>query len=146
VGARNAETRLANIPGVWVEITLDDEADRILALSGLSRDSRLAHGQRAFLRATSNVSSGGDSITSLPGLHPSYALEVLKAVAAIPDLVLTGVDVVVADYREPATPTNHWFLELNSAAGVATFHFPREGEPAPVAARVMDWLLSGGPH
>jgi D-alanine-D-alanine ligase-like ATP-grasp enzyme len=145
VAARNAETRLANMPG-WGEIVVDDEADRILAFDGLSPGSRLSPGKRALLRATSNVPSGGDGIGNPPGLHPSYAEATLRAVAAIPDLVLTAIDVMIADYREPATATNHWFLDLNSAPGIANFHFPREGEPSDVAGHVMDWLLSGGPQ
>jgi D-alanine-D-alanine ligase-like ATP-grasp enzyme len=146
VVAKNVEIRLANIPGAWVEVNLDDEADRILTLSGLSRDSRLAEGHRAFLRATSNVASGGDAVCNPSGLHPSYEEEVLKAVAAIPELVLTGVDIMIADYRQPAAPTNHWFLDLNSAPGISTFHFPREGEPSDIAGQIMDWLLAGGPR
>jgi D-alanine-D-alanine ligase-like ATP-grasp enzyme len=145
VAAKNAETRLANLP-IWGEIVIDDEVGRILALDGLSPGSRLPSGKRAFLKATSNIPSGGDGIGNPPDLHPSYAEATLKAVAAVPDLVLTAVDVMVADYRKPATATNHWFLDLNSAPGIANFHFPREGEPSDVAGHVMDWLLAGGPR
>lgn len=142
---KNAATRSANLP-FRAEIPLDGEAERILALNGLSMDTRLPEGQRAFLRATSNIPSGGDGVGNPVGVHPSYAQSVLKAVSAIPDLVLTGVDVMVADYRQPATPENHWFLDLNSAPGIANFHFPREGEPTDVAGHIMDWLLSSGPR
>ena len=142
---RNAETRSANLP-VWNEMPLDGEAERILALDGLSMASRLPEGKRAFLRATSNIPTGGDGIGNPEGVHPSYAQSVLKAVAAIPDLALTAVDVMVADYRQPATLENHWFLDLNSAPGIANFHFPRGGEPSDVAGHIMDWLLAGGPR
>lgn len=145
VALKNAETRSANLP-VWGEIVLDEEAERILALDGLSLGSRLPPGRRAFLRATSNIPTGADGVGSPPGLHPSYAEAMLKAVAAIPDLVLTAVDMMIADYRQPATPENHWFLDLNSAPGIANFHFVREGEPSDVAGHVMDWLLAGGPR
>jgi D-alanine-D-alanine ligase-like ATP-grasp enzyme len=145
VDARNAETRAANLPN-WAEIVLDEEVDRILALDGLSLPMRLPAGQRAFLRATSNVPTGADGIANPPGLHPSYAEATLKAVAAIPNLVLTAIDVMIADYRQPATATNHWFLDLNSAPGIANSHFIREGEPADVAGQIMDWLLAGGPR
>lgn len=143
--SRNAETRSANLP-VWSEIPLDDEAERILAFDGLSMASCLPEGKRAFLRATSNIPTGGDGVGNPEGLHPSYAQSVLKAVTAIPDLVLTAVDVMVANYRQPATPENHWVLDVNSAPGIANFHFPREGEPSDVAGHIMDWLLAGGPR
>jgi D-alanine-D-alanine ligase-like ATP-grasp enzyme len=145
VEARNANTRAANLPN-WAEIVLDLEVDRILALDGLSLHTRLPDGQRAFLRATSNIPTGADGVANPPGLHPSYAEMTLKAVAAIPDLVLTSVDLMVADYRKPATSTNHWFLDLNSAPGIANSHFIREGEPSDVAGQIMDWLLAGGPR
>jgi D-alanine-D-alanine ligase-like ATP-grasp enzyme len=145
VAAKNEETREANLP-VWGEIVLDDEAERILALSGLSLGSHLPLGKRAFLRATSNIPTGADGVGNPPGLHPSYAAATLKAVAAIPDLVLTAVDMMIADYRQPAAATNHWFLDLNSAPGIANFHFVREGQPSDVAGHVMDWLLAGGPR
>jgi D-alanine-D-alanine ligase-like ATP-grasp enzyme len=145
VAVKNVETRSANLP-VWGEIVLDEEASRILALDGLSLNSRLPQGKRAFLRATSNIPSGGEGIGSPPGLHPSYAAEVLRAVAAIPDLVLTAVDVMIADYRQPATSANHWFLDLNSTPGIVNFHFTREGEPTDVAGQIVDWLLAGGPR
>ncbi len=145
VASRNVETRLANLP-IWIEIPLDGETERVLSLDGLSMASRLPEGERAFLRATSNIPTGADGIGNPEGVHPSYAQSVLKAVAAIPDLALTAVDVMVADYRQPATPENHWFLDLNSAPGIANFHFPREGEPSDVAGYIMDWLLAGGPR
>ncbi|MBN8994081.1 MAG: hypothetical protein J0H94_02570 [Rhizobiales bacterium] len=144
VDERNAETRAANLP-TWAEIVIDEESDRMLALAGLAMSTRLPAGQRAFLRATSNVPTGADGIGNPQGLHPSYADAALRAVAAVPDLVLTAVDVMVADYRQPATPTNHWFLDLNSAPGIANFHFIREGEPTDVAGQIIDWLLAGTP-
>jgi len=52
---------------------------------------------------------------------------------------------MVADYGKPAAADNHWILDVNSAPGIATFHFVHEGRPAEVADAVMDWLLAGGP-
>jgi D-alanine-D-alanine ligase-like ATP-grasp enzyme len=142
---RNAETRAAKL-STWGEIILDGEAERVLALEGLSLASRIPAGQRAFLRATSNIPTGAEGIGSPPGLHPSYAASTLKAVAAIPGLVLSAVDLMVADYRQPASPTNHWFLDLNSGPGITNFHFPREGAPSDVAGFIIDWLIKGGPR
>jgi len=132
VAARNADIRSSNLP-IWKELLIDDEAERMLALDGLSLSSHLPAGKRAFLRATSNIPTGADGVGNPPGLHPSYAGSALEAVAAVPDLALASVDVMVSDYRQPATAANHWFLDLNSAPGVANFHFPREGEPSDVA-------------
>lgn len=145
VEIKNAGIMSANLP-TWSPIISDDEADRILALQGLAMQSVPEPGHRVYLRGTSNIPTGAEGVGSPAGLHPSYADEVLKAVRAIPDLVLSAIDVMVTDYTKPAAASNYWVLDVNSSPGIANFHFPKEGPGTDVAGRIMDWLIGGGPR
>ena len=141
VALRNEATIAAGLP-IWSPIIMDAEADRMLAMAGLTRGSVPGPDMRVFLRATSNIPTGADGIGCPPGLHPGYADRVRRAVEAIPDLVITAVDVMIADPGAPATDSNYWILDVNSAPGIANFHVVREGASQDVAGAIIDWLVA----
>lgn len=144
IAAENAWILAGNVPS-WGTIAIPLLHPDVLERQGLDLSSVPAEGRYVPLSLVSNVSKGGRSIGEPPDVHPSYAEEAKRAIAAFPGLAITALDVMVADYRRPAAADNHWILDVNSAPGIATFHFVHEGKPAEVADAVIDWLLDGGP-
>jgi len=144
IAAENAWILQRDVPS-WGTIAVPLQEPAVLERQGLGLSSVPAAGRRVPLSLVSNVSKGGRSIGEPPDVHPSYALEAKRAADAFPGLAITALDVMVADYGKPAAADNHWILDVNSAPGIATFHFVHEGRPAEVADAVMDWLLAGGP-
>lgn len=144
IAAENAWIASKNVPS-WGMIEVPPSNPEVLRRQGLDMTSVPAEGRYVPLSLVSNVSKGGRSIGEPPDVHPSYAAEARRAVDAFPGLAITALDVMVADYRMPAAAGNHWIMDVNSAPGIATFHFVHEGRPAEVADAVIDWLLEGGP-
>lgn len=144
IAAENAWISSKNVPS-WGTIEVPLSKPEVLRRQGLDMSSVPAEGRYVPLSLVSNVSKGGRSIGEPPDVHPSYAGEAARAAAAFPGLAITALDVMVADCRMPAAAGNHWIMDVNSAPGIATFHFVHEGRPAEVADAVIDWLLDGGP-
>lgn len=140
--AKNAWRRERAVPGHW-PIVVDDEVRRFLATQGRRLEDVPAAGERVYLRGTSNGAVGADSI-AVPGLaHPSYAAVIAAACTSVPGLNLSAVDVMIRDPAEPATPGNHWILEMNRSPGVTPYHHPWKGEPQNVCGAVLDLLERG---
>ncbi len=144
IAAENAWIASKNVPS-WGMIEVPLREPEVLARQGLDLSSIPDAGRYVPLSLVSNISKGGRSIGEPPDVHPSYAGEAKRAVDAFPGLAITALDVMVADCRTPAAAGNHWIMDVNSAPGIATFHFVHEGRPAEVADAVIDWLLAGGP-
>ena len=144
IAAENAWIVARNVPS-WGTTPVPLLHPGVLTRQGLDMSSVPAAGRRVPLSLVSNVSKGGRSIGEPPDIHPSYAEEARRAVAAFLGLAITALDVMVADHTRPAAADNHWILDVNSAPGIATFHFVHEGRPAEVADAILDWLLEGGP-
>lgn len=119
-------------------LQIDEEARRHLARQGLAPDSVPETGRRVFLRGTSNIVTGGDVVTDLPGLHPDHAALALRACAAFPGLRNAGLDIMV---RDMARPGGHAVLEINSSPGIANFLEVWRGEPVDVAGAMADLLI-----
>ena len=73
-------------------------------------------------------------------VHPSYREIVAKACKEIPGLLYSGVDLVIEDYRVPATDDNYWLLEFNASPALLSFYYPWQGKKVDVAARMLDLL------
>lgn len=142
--ADNAWILARNVPS-WGTTPVPLSHPDVLARQGLDLSSVPAAGRRVLLSLVSNVSKGGRSIGEPPEVHPSYGEAASRAVAAFSGLAYTALDVMVADPAKPAAAGNHWILDVNSAPGIATFHFVHEGRPAEIADAIIDWLLAGGP-
>lgn len=125
-------------PGL-APIPLGPEAIRLLGAQGLALNTIPPLGKTVSLGGISNVTAGGDSDTSV-AVHPSYGDVSLAAVGSIRGLRLSTIDLIVESLEQPASATNHHILEINSAPGLVTFHFPWRGPPIDAAGRVVEWL------
>jgi len=96
-------------------------------------------GLQVFLRANSNVSTGGDSIDYTDKVHKSYKLIAEKAALAA-GAKLCGVDLIIKDIKVPATPDNYSIIEINFNPSLHIHGFVVKGDKINVAAKVLDLL------
>jgi D-alanine-D-alanine ligase-like ATP-grasp enzyme len=139
IEAKNREREVRAVPGHH-PIVIDADLRMTLGATGLSLASVPARGRRVLLRLVSNGAVGADSIACADTIHPSYAREVEGACAAIPGVRICAIDMKVLDRRTPATPRNHWILELNSSPGLLPYHHPWEGPPQDISGAILRHL------
>lgn len=141
VNAKNRERRtnphLANRP-----IVFDSARLNRLQAHGLTLHSILEAGRDYIIDHKGGFSTGADSVDVTDAVHPSYLEVAARAAAAIPGLPISGVDILLHDMEQPAAPTNHIILELNSQPGIGGHHFPVYGEPRNVGGALIDLTLA----
>jgi D-alanine-D-alanine ligase-like ATP-grasp enzyme len=117
-----------------------------MSCQGLTLDDVIPNGRSVCLRNVSNHLSGGETITlQFDDVHHSYIDLVERACQSIKGLYFCGVDMVIQDIAKPATPDNHWFLELNSTPGTPAFYYPWAGDVVDVSAKILNMLKTHYP-
>ncbi|MCC5968297.1 MAG: hypothetical protein JJU24_19475 [Natronohydrobacter sp.] len=132
VAAKTAE-RHARADPIHKDLVLDPEALRVLAQQGVTPETILPEGQRAFLRLQSNISTGGDAVDATDAIDPAIKAHITDVCRCIDGLNVAGVDVIVKDGHVS-------ILEVNCKPMVTMHHAPWEGQPrviAPLIARAM---------
>lgn len=116
--------------GGEAHIPLDAETERCLAMQGFDYDTVLAEGQRAMVRKTANLHTGGTIHDVTDMLHPELreAAELAARTLRIP---VVGLDFLV---RAP-DQAKYVVIEANERPGLANH------EPQPTAQRFMDLLF-----
>jgi D-alanine-D-alanine ligase-like ATP-grasp enzyme len=110
------------------KIQHDEELDQCLRDQEMTLEHVPAAEQRVWLRKTSNISRGGDSIDMTDEAHPSVAQLALKAIQAIPGIDFVGLDFMTTDITQPQTPETHRIIEINSSPGFCINVFPYLGK------------------
>lgn len=125
-------------------IALDREARDHLARNGRPEafEAVPRAGERAFLRATSNLAKGGVATDVTDALHPSVGALARRVLAAFEGLPVVGIDLLCADVSRPLAPGNHAVIEVNSNPGLAMHHYPGEGRPRDAASLVVDAMFA----
>ncbi len=125
---------------VLTRITIDKLSLDLLQKQGYAMDSVLPAGERVFLRATANLSTGGIAVDRTDEIHPENVW-LFSRVAKIIGLDIAGIDVVTADISKPLRDTNGVIVEVNAAPGFRMHVAPSEGLPRNVASAVFDMLF-----
>lgn len=128
---------------VLTKIVLDKTANDVLARQGYSLDTILRKGERAYLRATANLSTGGIAIDRTDEIHPEN-IWLAERVVKIIGLDIAGLDVVTPDIRKPLNEVNGVIVEVNAAPGFRMHVCPSQGLPRNVGAAVLDMLFPAG--
>lgn len=111
-----------------------------LKSQGKDFDHIPAADELVFLRENSNISTGGDSIDFTDEVHESYKQLAVRAAEAV-GAVITGVDIIIEDIKEPVDETNYAVIELNFNPAIYMHCYPYQGQPRDVAAKVLDLLF-----
>lgn len=139
IAAKNAERARRALPGCH-PIAVDADLTDVLADAGLTPGSVPHAGQRVILRHVVNRAVGGECVNPAGLIHPSYARVAEAACRAVPELVISAVDMKVDDPTRPAADGNHSVLEVNASPGLLPFHYPWEGPTQDIGGAILDYL------
>ncbi|MBE9162935.1 cyanophycin synthetase [Tychonema sp. LEGE 06208] len=130
---------------VLTRITIDKLTLDLLQKQGYAMDSVVPAGERVFLRATANLSTGGIAVDRTDEIHPENVW-LFSRVAKIIGLDIAGIDVVTDDISVPLRDTNGVIVEVNAAPGFRMHVAPSQGLPRNVAGAVFDMLFPSPQH
>lgn len=114
-------------------IKIDKELHDMLAEKDYNLDSIPKEGERVFLKSKANISSGGDSVDVTDELTDEIKDITIQAVAAIPGLKHSGVDIIVDKESNTAT-----IIEINTQASINSHLFPMEGVSRDIPKEIID--------
>ena len=128
---------------VLTVLELDYQANRLLELLGLTKDSVPEQGRVIYLRSTGNLSTGGTAVDVTDIMHPDNRAMAERAARAI-GLDVCGVDFLTDDISVSYKVGGGGICEVNAAPGFRMHVAPSEGTPRDVAGPVMDMLFPEG--
>jgi cyanophycin synthetase len=128
---------------VLTRLELDDQASRLMASKGVTKDTVLPRGEVFYLRGTGNLSTGGTAIDLTDVVHPDNRDMALRAAKAI-GLDVCGVDFISPDITQSYRDVGGGICEVNAAPGFRMHVAPTEGKPRDVAGPVIDMLFPPG--
>ena len=120
---------------------VDDEMKSFLGEQKRTVDIVPDKDEHVFLRATSNLSQGGDSIDYTDKVHHSVLELSLRAIQAIPGLEFAGIDFMSTDITAPQAPDTYRIIEVNSSPGFAMHDVPYEGVSRYAARSFLELLF-----
>ncbi|MCL2818355.1 MAG: bifunctional glutamate--cysteine ligase GshA/glutathione synthetase GshB [Actinomycetia bacterium] len=115
-------------------IIIDDAVREFIARAGYTPLSVPEAGQTVFLRPNSNISTGGDSIDVTDQTDP-YFKEIATRAAEAFDATFCGVDLIIEDLTDPASP--YAVIEVNWNPAIHVHHFPEKGIERDIASKVL---------
>ena len=125
---------------VLTKITVDRTSLDVLAKQDYAMDTVLPEGDKAYLRATANLSTGGIAIDRTEDIHPEN-IWLAERVAKIIGLDIAGIDIVTPDITQPLRAVDGVVVEVNAAPGFRMHAAPSVGLPRNIAAPVLDMLF-----
>lgn len=121
-------------------ITVDDMTKRLLTMRGFSVDHVLPAGERAYLKSTANLSTGGTARDVTDEVHQDVRL-MCERIARLVDMDCIGIDIVAPSLDRPLDPTIAGIVEVNAAPGFRMHLDPSEGKARNVAGPFVDMLF-----
>ena len=144
IAAANLDPRRGEGHGsILTHLPADAATAAHLALSGRTLDTVPAEGERVFLRATANLSTGGTSIDRTDEIHPDN-VTACELAASVVGLDIAGLDILTPDISVPFHENGAVIIEVNAAPGVRMHTHPVEGKPRNVAGAILDMLYPAG--
>lgn len=134
---KNAERTASQNP-VHYQIQIDDSMVNELQKQQLKLDSVPEQGQQVWLRANSNVHSGGDGVDATDELSDTEIAMAEAVAEAIPGLKLAGVDMLLP--RDGSGVEPH-VLEVNSSPMITGHHYPWVGQGRDAAGMLIDAMF-----
>ncbi len=128
---------------VLTRLTLDAQAEMMLARVDLTGESVPPAGQVVYLRSTANLSTGGTATDVTDVIHPDNRDMAVRAIRAV-GLDVGGVDFLSTDITLSYRKIGGGICEVNAAPGFRMHVAPSEGTPRDVASPVIDMLFPPG--
>ncbi|MCK4525719.1 MAG: cyanophycin synthetase, partial [Candidatus Andersenbacteria bacterium] len=125
-----------------IKIKIDKNLLNNLKKQKLKLSSIIKNKKIVYLRNTSNLSTGGDSVDVTDQIHPDIKKIAVKAVRAIPGLAYAGVDFMTnKDISKKPTKNSYIIIEINSSPMISMHHSPYQGKSRNVAKEIIDILF-----
>lgn len=125
------------------KISIDELTEELLKDQHLSLESVLLQGEKIYVKATANISSGGIAKDVTETVHPLNQL-MAERIAKIIGLNVVGIDLIADSLERPLESDHAGVVEVNAAPGFRMHLNPTEGSPRNVAASVIDMLFPPG--
>lgn len=124
---------------VWLPIKIDNVVIEFLESRGKNLKYVPKEGEQVFLRANSNLSTGGDSIT-IPRESLDKKVEdiAMRCLFAVPGMAYAGIDLICEDIRGF---DDYRVIEINKSPGMTNHHYPNFGEPQNAAGALIDQIF-----
>ncbi len=136
--SKNGEKHLRR----FFKIVIDDNVKNKLKSQNLSINSVLDKGRKIFLRDTSNVSTGGDSIDVTEKVHPGWNKLAISVINSIPGLPWGGIDILIkGNISEKPSEEKYVVIEVNSNPGILSHYFPCTGKRREIVKGFLDVLF-----
>lgn len=118
------------------QIKIDKEVQKVIQAAGYNLKSVPPKGERVFVRLTSNLSTGGDSVDVTDLLSPRIREIAINANKAIPGLGMCGLDMIVNSDRSSGV-----VIEVNTRPGYGGHLFPMIGIPRDLPKEIIDYYF-----
>ncbi|CAN5731588.1 cyanophycin synthetase [soil metagenome] len=128
---------------VLTRLPVDIRTEEFLATTGHTLDCVPAAGERVYLRATANLSTGGTAVDRTDEIHPAN-ITACEMAAGIVGLDIAGIDVLTTDISVPFRESGAVIIEMNAAPGLRMHTHPSEGIPRDVGGPIVDMLFPPG--
>jgi len=128
---------------VLTRLPMDVRTEEFLATTGHTLDCVPAVGERVYLRATANLSTGGTAVDRTDEIHPAN-ITACEMAAGIVGLDIAGIDVLTTDISLPFRESGAVIIEVNAAPGLRMHTHPSEGLPRDVGGPIVDMLFPPG--
>jgi cyanophycin synthetase len=117
-------------------IKIDQEVEKHVKAAGYTLDSILQDGERLFLRAKSNISTGGEPIDVTDELTEEIKNIAINTGRAVEGLVQGGIDVIVNKENNTGS-----VIEINTRPGIGLHLFPMEGIGRDLPKAIIDYYF-----
>ncbi|BDD12332.1 glutathione biosynthesis bifunctional protein GshAB (plasmid) [Fulvitalea axinellae] len=124
------------------KIDLGEAEAMFLAGQGYDFETVPDAGQTVYLRENSNISTGGDSVDYTDDIPQSYKDIAVQSTKAM-GVQITGLDMIIKDIKEEATPDNYSIIEMNFNPAIHIHCFPFVGKNRKLNAKILDALGYG---
>ena len=121
------------------KIQLGEAEQMFLKAQDKDFDSIPGKDETIFLRENSNISTGGDSIDFTDDIPESYKKIAVRAAQAL-DVKITGLDMIIPDYKQEATNDNYAIIELNFNPAIHIHCHPYKGKNRRLNEKLLDLL------
>jgi glutamate--cysteine ligase len=121
------------------KIQLGEAEEMFLILQQKDFEYVPSKGEIVYLRENSNISTGGDSIDFTDDIPVSYKEIAVKAAAAL-QVKITGLDMIIRDYRQEADPSNYAIIEMNFNPAIHIHCHPYKGKNRKLNEKLMNAL------
>jgi len=124
------------------KIKVDNIVKQNISEQNMTLNTILSKKEKIYLRKTSNLSTGGDSIDVTDQVHSDIKKIAVKTIKAIPGLAYAGVDFMTnQDISKKPTKSSYIIIEINASPGIFMHHSPYQGKSRNVAKEVIDILF-----